>query len=200
MGAASEVYNYLSVLISIVIGFGLSQILAGTVRVVHHRHTTKIYWPTILWAVNLFLLLTLVWWSDFSLIHHERWTFAMFLTTLAIPAVLYINASLLLPGSERAANEAMRVAHAAKPKTVLRTSSCGDRAVIFRNVFDGRACDAGHRCGLEARSSRRDARSNLRRNRNRPASRRNRKPELARLLRFVTVRERARVVSGYGVW
>jgi hypothetical protein len=70
MHANSEVYGYLSVLISIVIGFGMSQILAGVVRVLHHRRTTQIYWPTMLWAINLIVLLTLVWWSDFSLIHH----------------------------------------------------------------------------------------------------------------------------------
>ena len=108
--ANSEVSSYLSVLISIVIGFGMAQILAAAVRVVHHRRTTPLYWPTVLWAINLFVLLTLVWWSDFSLIHHDRWTFAMFLTTLAIPAVLYINAALILPGSERAAGEPMRAA------------------------------------------------------------------------------------------
>ncbi len=108
----SDVFTYLSVLISIVIGFGMSQILAGVVRVLHHRRSAKIYWPTLLWALNLFLLLTLVWWSDFSLLHHDHWTFAIFLTTLALPTVLYINASLLLPGSERAANASMESVYA----------------------------------------------------------------------------------------
>jgi hypothetical protein len=123
MNAGIEVYSYLSVLVSIVIGLGMSQILAGVVRVLHRRRTGRIYGPTMVWGVNLFVLLTLIWWSDFSLIHHGRWTFAMFLATLALPALLYINASLILPGSERAADEPMRLAYADNRKPFFTLQS-----------------------------------------------------------------------------
>lgn len=101
----------------------MSQILAAAVRILHHRNVAKIYWPTVLWAVNLFVLLTLVWWSDFSLISHDRWTFAIFLAMLALPGLLYINAALILPGSDRAADEPMRdvYIHNRKPFFALQS-------------------------------------------------------------------------------
>jgi len=104
-------FSYLSVLISIVIGLGMSHLLGAMVRVIHNRSRTTFYWPSLLWAVSLFLLLTLVWWADFNLNRHEHWTFATFLTTLSIPAVLYVACGLVLPASETRGQDDMRMAY-----------------------------------------------------------------------------------------
>ncbi|MDQ6826580.1 MAG: hypothetical protein M3Z14_05190 [Candidatus Eremiobacteraeota bacterium] len=105
------VFSYLSVLISILIGLGMSHLLGAMVRLIHNRSRTKFYWPSQLWAINLFLLLTLIWWADFNLNRHEYWTFAIFLATLTLPAILYVACGLVLPASEVRNDDDMRAAY-----------------------------------------------------------------------------------------
>ena len=104
-------FSYLSVLISIIIGLGMSHLLGAMVRVIQNRSRTTLYWPSLVWAINLFLLLTLVWWADFNLNRQKHWTFSIFLATLSLPAVLYLACGLVLPPSETLRNDDMRKAY-----------------------------------------------------------------------------------------
>ncbi len=93
-----EIFAYLSVLVSIVLGLGIAHLLTAVIRLINNRPRIVIYWPTLVWIVNLLLLMLLVWWSDFSLTgHRSGWTFAIFASTLAIPAILYVMSGLLVP-------------------------------------------------------------------------------------------------------
>ncbi len=56
-----------------------------------------LYWPTLVWGLNLCVLIVLVWWSEYGLTRHAHWSFAAFATTLLLPALLYMSAGLLLP-------------------------------------------------------------------------------------------------------
>jgi hypothetical protein len=105
------VFAYLSVLVSIIIGLGMAHLLAAAVRLIHNRAATAFYWPALVWALNLFVLLMLVWWADFSLNAHQHWTFATFVGTLAVPACLYVAASLILPSADVRADDDMRAAY-----------------------------------------------------------------------------------------
>ena len=93
-------FPYLSVLLSIIIGLGMSHVLSASVQAIGNRKRMRFYWPTLVWAANLFLLLLLVWWSSFNLNHHEQWNFPTYLTTIAIPALVYVMCGLILPASE----------------------------------------------------------------------------------------------------
>ncbi len=104
-------FSYLSVLISIVIGLGMSHLLGAMVRVIHNRDHTRFYWPSLLWSANLFLTLTLVWWADFNLNRHGHWTFAIFISALSVPAVLYVACGLVLPASQAPGHDDMRTAY-----------------------------------------------------------------------------------------
>ena len=95
-----QAFAYLSVLVSIIIGLGMAHVLAAAVRLIQHRRRVRFYWPALAWALNLFGLLLLVWWAEYSLNHHDRWTFAQFAVTVAIPVLLYVAASLVLPGGD----------------------------------------------------------------------------------------------------
>lgn len=99
MNAAPDVFSYLTVLISIVLGLGIAHLLGGLARSISHRATTSFYWPTMVWIVVLLILIVQVWWVDFSLSEQGHWTFAGFASTLLIPAALYVMAFLILPES-----------------------------------------------------------------------------------------------------
>ncbi len=48
----------------------------------------------------MFRIFPLIWWADFNLTRHERWTFPVFLCTLLVPAALYAASALILPSDE----------------------------------------------------------------------------------------------------
>jgi hypothetical protein len=95
----SSAFGYLTVLISIVLGLGVAHLLGSVARAVSRRSTTKFYWPTLVWAAVLFIMVIQIWWADFSLSDEAHWTLAGFVSTLLIPATLYFMAFLLMPES-----------------------------------------------------------------------------------------------------
>jgi hypothetical protein len=95
----ANVFDYLTVLISIVLGLGIAHLLGGVARSVTRRSTTIFYWPTLVWIVVLLVLIVQVWWVDFSLSDVKVWTLSGFASTLLIPATLYFMAFLILPES-----------------------------------------------------------------------------------------------------
>ena len=90
-------FDYLTVLISIVMGLAIANLLSGVVRLMHARHRLRIYWPTIVWTVLLFIVTAQHWWSEFSLHDKTDWTFGGFIGTLIIPVDLYLLCALVLP-------------------------------------------------------------------------------------------------------
>ena len=98
----NDSFAYLSVMISIVLGLAAAHVLGSVVRVINHRDRTVMYWPSLLWAGTLLLLVAQLWWADASLRAHTAWSFGAFLVLLAQPAVLYLLCALILPVSDGA--------------------------------------------------------------------------------------------------
>jgi hypothetical protein len=92
-----NVFGYLTVLISIILGLGIAHLLAGVARAVSRRKTTVFYWPTFVWILVLLILIVQVWWVDFALSRQTQWTLPGFASTLLIPATLYFMSFLILP-------------------------------------------------------------------------------------------------------
>jgi hypothetical protein len=90
-------FNYLSVLVSIILGLGITQLLTGVGRLLQNRARVRIYWPTIGWIVLQLLVHIQVWWSMFELRDQVGWTFPGFLSVLLVPVVLYLMSALTLP-------------------------------------------------------------------------------------------------------
>jgi hypothetical protein len=92
-----NVFSYLTVLISIVLGLGIAHLLGGVARSVSRRKTTVFYWPTLVWILVLLIIIVQVWWVDFALSRQTQWTLPGFASTLLIPATLYFMSFLILP-------------------------------------------------------------------------------------------------------
>ena len=95
----ASAFSYLTVLISIVLGLSIAHLLGGIARLISRRGTTRFYWPTLAWIFVLLVLIIQVWWVDYSLSREVRWTLAGFISTLLIPATLYVMSFLILPES-----------------------------------------------------------------------------------------------------
>jgi hypothetical protein len=92
-----EPFDYLSVLISIVLGLGITQLLAGFGRWLEHRATFRAYGPSIAWAAFLLIVHVQTWWSMFGLRHWTDWTFLQFALVLLQPILLFLLTILAFP-------------------------------------------------------------------------------------------------------
>jgi hypothetical protein len=87
-------FEHVSVLISIVIGFAITTLLAGAVRLVHKRDSVIWYWPSVVWMVTLLIIDVQVWWSRFAWRNLPTWTFATFIAMLLVPIGAYVLSAL----------------------------------------------------------------------------------------------------------
>lgn len=97
-----EPFEYLSVLISIVLGLGITQLLAGFGRWLEQRATFRAYGPSIAWAAFLLVVHVQTWWSMFGLGYWEEWNFLQFSVVLLQPIVLFLVTVLVFPSSSAA--------------------------------------------------------------------------------------------------
>ena len=102
---STEEFQYLAVLLSIVLGLGLTQLLTGVGRLVQARQRVRLYWPPLAWVGMLLLIHVQTWWAMFDMRAHRGWTLLTFLVVLATPACLYLMAALVLPDIAEATGE-----------------------------------------------------------------------------------------------
>jgi hypothetical protein len=92
--------EYLSVLVSIVIGLGISHVLSGVGNLLVDRARVRFYW---VWGVVValtFLAHVQFWWSTFGLGEGVVGNFFGFLFFLLTPIALFLMAVLTLPDFE----------------------------------------------------------------------------------------------------
>jgi hypothetical protein len=92
--------EYLSVLVSIIVGLGLSQVLAGVANLLVDRRRVRFYWIWGVAVVMVFLANVQFWWSTFSVGEAVATNFFSFVFFLLTPIALYLSAVVLVPDFE----------------------------------------------------------------------------------------------------
>jgi hypothetical protein len=92
-----DAFSYLSVLLSIILGLGLTQLLTAVGRLIRHRDRVRLDWLPLLWAAVLLVVYVQAWWAMFGLRNVREWTFVAFLAVLAQTCTLYMMAAVVLP-------------------------------------------------------------------------------------------------------
>jgi hypothetical protein len=90
-------FEYLSVLISIILALGMTRVLAGVGDMLQARSHRRIYWVHAIWIVNVFLYLVIAWWIFYRWRDQQPWTFFLFVFVLISPTILYLTSLLLFP-------------------------------------------------------------------------------------------------------
>jgi hypothetical protein len=93
----SDVFAYLSVLLSIVLGLAIAEILQGYGALLVSRSRVKLYAPPLIWSVMMVLMATQFWWVSFGLATRQHWNFAAFCAVLLQTIMMYMGAHLVLP-------------------------------------------------------------------------------------------------------
>jgi len=90
-------FEYVTVLISIVLGLGITQILTGIAKLIQRRSRVKLYWPHLLWILFILFLHVQEWWVMYELKGYQPWRLPIFLFIMLYPVNLYVMARLLFP-------------------------------------------------------------------------------------------------------
>src|SRR5919201_75793 len=90
-------FEYLSVLISIILALGMTRVLGGVGEMLQARSHRRIYWGDAVWGINLFLYLVIAWWIFYRWRDQQPWRFFLFVFVLISPTILYLASLLLFP-------------------------------------------------------------------------------------------------------
>ena len=91
------VFEYLTILISVVIGLALTHLLTNLIRIIHNRDRVKPYWVHLLWSATIVLWTISFWWFTFSMSTVREWTLGLFAFVMVYAVLLYVLMALLFP-------------------------------------------------------------------------------------------------------
>lgn len=92
-----DMFNYVMVLASVIIGLGITHLLQGVGGIVQHPRREKVYWVHLLWVAAIFLRAIFWWWFEFRLSTTPQWTFTLYLFVLGYAVLIYLWCALLFP-------------------------------------------------------------------------------------------------------
>ena len=91
-----SLFEFIMVMVSIVLGFSLASMLTGLARLVRYPAGLRFYLPFGIWLVNLLLLHFLLWWSFWD-IRSVDWNYARFLVAILQPLSIFLITTILIP-------------------------------------------------------------------------------------------------------
>ena len=89
--------EYILVLLSIVVGLGMTQLLSGVAEIFQRSHDTKPYWIHTVWIANLFVTIIHFWWWEFRLVQIQTWTFIPYAFVVCYAVLIYLLVAFLMP-------------------------------------------------------------------------------------------------------
>jgi hypothetical protein len=96
-----DTFRWIGVIFSMILGLGVTRLLAGGVSVFRARHRARIDWLPLAWAFGIFLSQLDYWWSILELPKIvSTWTFGIFAILVSLTLLLFVAAALVLPADE----------------------------------------------------------------------------------------------------
>jgi len=90
-------FDYLGVLLSVVLGLALTNLIFGLSNLIHARRDVRPYWVQIVWAGGVLIYVLAVWWGMFWWRHLQDWRFEQFLFLISYAIVIFMVAAILFP-------------------------------------------------------------------------------------------------------
>ncbi|TAE80794.1 MAG: hypothetical protein EAY81_10200 [Bacteroidetes bacterium] len=90
-------FEYVSILISIILGLGIAQLLSAFADLLYDIKRVKFYWPHTLWIVFVLFLHVQDWFITYKLSTYTEFNLPILLFILLYPISLFMCAKVLLP-------------------------------------------------------------------------------------------------------
>jgi hypothetical protein len=93
-------FEYVSILISIILGLGITQLLSAFSDLLYHYKKVKFYWPHSIWLMFILFLNIQDWFITFKLKDKLEWNLPALLFVLLYPIALFVISKMILPTNE----------------------------------------------------------------------------------------------------
>ena len=92
-----QMFEYVIVLISIVIGLALTHLMQGIAALIQNPSRARIWWVHLVWVAYMIVSILFWWWWEFHLQQIKTWTFAIYLFVIFYAFYLYLICAVLFP-------------------------------------------------------------------------------------------------------
>jgi len=133
-----SLFEFLMVLVSIIIGLGITEMLKGIAQMIRFRQSVKPYWVHSMLVVFVMVALLQQWWEIWDLQRVSVWTFPGLLLMLSGPVGLFLITHLLFPHPVRGADVRDYYYGAMRPVWWLGLATVV-LATLFRPIVTGDA-------------------------------------------------------------
>jgi MFS family permease len=102
-------FEYVSILVSIILGLGITQILSAFSDLLYNYKKVRFYWPHTFWIVFILFLHIQDWFITYQLKDKPVWHLPELFFILLYPISLFCVAKMLLPTNEREERNDMKL-------------------------------------------------------------------------------------------
>ena len=90
-------FEYLSTFMAIILGLAVVHLLGGVSLILDRRVVAKLYWVHFAWVLNMYSLITWVWWGNWQLNDIEAFSPVHYLAMVLFSVALYLMCGMLFP-------------------------------------------------------------------------------------------------------
>lgn len=130
-----SVFEYVSILISIILGLGITQILSSFSDLLYNYKKVKFYWPHSLWILFILFLHIQDWFITYQLKDKQVWHLAELMFVLLYPISLFTASKMLLPNNSNEENFEMKIFYKSQYPTIFFLVSISVIISILFNIF-----------------------------------------------------------------
>lgn len=128
-------FEYVSILVSIILGLGITQLLTSLGNLLHHYKTVRLYWPHTIWIGFILFLHIQDWFVTYQLRQKTEWKLTEVMFVLLYPIVLYIITKIILPEKGKKQIQALNSYYYLKSPIFFSLLSIAILLSILFNIF-----------------------------------------------------------------
>ncbi len=128
-------FEYVSILISIILGLGITQILSSFSDLLYHHKKVKFYSPHTLWVLFVLFLHIQDWFVTYQIKDKAAWSLPELVFILLYPITLFVAAKMLLPTNEEEERFDMKVFYFSQFPMIFLLISISILLSILFNIF-----------------------------------------------------------------
>lgn len=128
-------FEYVSILISIILGLGITQILSSFSDLLYHHKKIKFYLPHSIWIAFVLFLHIQDWFITYELRGKTSWKLPELLFVLLYPITLFTAAKMLLPTNDEEERLNMKVFYYSQFPIIFLLIGISILLSVLFNVF-----------------------------------------------------------------
>ena len=97
MGNAISPFEYVTILVSIILGLGITKILSSLAELLYDFKKVRFFWVHTIWVILILYIHVQEWFILYELKVYPAWKLPIFLFILLYPITLFLAASMLFP-------------------------------------------------------------------------------------------------------